>query len=224
MKPIKLFQVFFIITICSLQVQAENKVTLFAESDSKQIQFAVGELQNVITGKGLKSVELTVSKTTQINNDEFSIILLNISDKSGSQLLKGLKVDKINELKEEGFIVHKSGKNKNNIWVLGKDEAGTMYGGLEVAEIIKVKGIDAVQNQFQNPYMKVRGTKYNIPLDMRSPTYTEPSDAAQNNMAEMWSFEFWKEYIDNLARYRYNLISLWNLHPFPSLVNVPEYP
>jgi hypothetical protein len=99
-----------------------------------------------------------------------------------------------------------------------------MSGGLEVAENIKVKGIDAVQNQFQKPYMKVRGTKYNIPLDMRSPTYTEPSDAAQNNMAEMWSFEFWKEYIDNLARYRYNLISLWNLHPFPSMVKVPEYP
>jgi len=150
--------------------------------------------------------------------------LLNISDKAGSQLLKGLKVDKINELKEEGFIVHKSGKNKNNLWVLGKDEAGTMYGGLEVAEIIKVKGIDAVQNQFQNPYMKVRGTKYNIPLDMRTPTYTEPSDAAQKNMAEMWNFEFWKEYIDNLARYRYNLISLWNMHPFPSMVKVPEYP
>ncbi len=224
MKPIKLFQVFFIITICSLQVQAENKVTLFADSDSKQIQFAVSELQNVFTGKGQKSVVMPVSKTNQFNNDEYSIVLLNVSSKTGSQLLKGLKVDKINELKEEGFIVHKSGKNKNNIWVLGKDEAGTMYGGLEVAEIIKVKGIDAVQNQLQNPYMKVRGTKYNIPLDMRTPTYTEPSDAAQKNMAEMWSFEFWKEYIDNLARYRYNLISLWNMHPFPSMVKVPEYP
>lgn len=224
MKPIKLFQVFFIITIFSLQVKAENKVTLFAGSDSKQIQFAVDELQNGLTGKGLKSVELPLSKTSQINNDEYSIVLLNISDKASSQLLKGLKVDKINELKEEGFIVHKSGKNKKNLWILGKDEAGTMYGGLEVAEIIKVKGIDAVQNQLQNPYMKVRGTKYNIPLDMRTPTYTEPSDAAQKNMAEMWSFEFWKEYIDNLARYRYNLISLWNMHPFPSMVKVPEYP
>ena len=207
-----------------MQVHAQSKVALFADSDSKQIQFAVDELQNGLNEKGLKSVIMPVSKTIQLNNEEYSIVLLNISDKAGSQLLKGLKVDKINELKEEGFIVHKSGKNKNNLWVLGKDEAGTMYGGLEVAEIIKVKGIDAVQNQFQNPYMKVRGTKYNIPLDMRTPTYTEPSDAAQKNMAEMWNFEFWKEYIDNLARYRYNLISLWNMHPFPSMVKVPEYP
>ena len=207
-----------------MQVHAQSKVALFADSDSKQIQFAVDELQNGLNEKGLKSVIMPVSKTGQLNDDEYSIVLLNISDKAGSQLLKGLKVDKINELKEEGFIVYKSGKNKKNVWVLGKDEAGTMYGGLEVAEIIKVKGIDAVQNQFQNPYMKVRGTKYNIPLDMRTPTYTEPSDAAQKNMAEMWNFEFWKEYIDNLARYRYNLISLWNMHPFPSMVKVPEYP
>jgi hypothetical protein len=107
---------------------------------------------------------------------------------------------------------------------LGYDDAGTMYGGLELAEIIKVKGIGAVKNQLQNPYMKVRGTKFNIPLDMRSPTYTEPSDAAQKNMDEMWDFGFWKEYIDNLARYRYNLISLWNMHPFPSMVKVPDYP
>jgi hypothetical protein len=40
----------------------------------------------------------------------------------------------------------------------------------------------------------------------------------------MWNFDFWKEYIDNLARYRYNYISLWSLHPFPSLVRVPDYP
>ena len=70
-----------------------------------------------------------------------------------------------------------------------------------------IRGIDAIENQLQNPYMKVRGTKFNIPLDVRTPTYTEPSDAAQNNMAEMWNFEFWKDYIDNLARYRYNTIS-----------------
>jgi hypothetical protein len=115
-------------------------------------------------------------------------------------------------------------KTEKTVWVLGKDDAGVMYGGLEVAEIIQVQGIDAIENQLQNPYMKVRGTKFNIPLDVRTPTYTEPSDAAQNNMAEMWNFEFWKEYIDNLARYRYNLISLWNMHPFPSMVKVPEYP
>jgi hypothetical protein len=39
----------------------------------------------------------------------------------------------------------------------------------------------------------------------------------------MWSFDFWKEYIDNMARYRFNYISLWSLQPFPSLVKTPGY-
>lgn len=75
----------------------------------------------------------------------------------------------------------------------------------------------------RNPYMEMRGTKHNIPLDVRTPSYTDPSDAAQMNIVEMWSFDFWTEYIDNLAKHRYNYVSLWSLHPFPSMVKVPGY-
>ena len=109
-------------------------------------------------------------------------------------------------------------------WIIGADPAGTMYGGLEFAEVVRVAGLEAVKDVDQNPYMAMRGTKFNIPLDVRTPSYTDVCDAAQNNIAEMWSFAFWKEYIDTLARYRFNYISCWNLHPFPSLVQVPEYP
>src|SRR5512133_3314036 len=35
---------------------------------------------------------------------------------------------------------------------------------------------------------------------------------------------FWREFLDEIARHRYNVLSLWNLHPFPSMVRVPEYP
>ena len=40
----------------------------------------------------------------------------------------------------------------------------------------------------------------------------------------MWSMDFWREFFDEMARDRYNVLSLWSLHPFPSLVKVPEYP
>ena len=99
-----------------------------------------------------------------------------------------------------------------------------MYGGLELAEVIRIAGLQAVEDVDQNPYMAMRGTKFNIPLDARTPSYTDVCDAAQQNIGEMWSFAFWKDYIDTLARYRFNFISCWSLHPFPSLVQVPEYP
>lgn len=224
MKPIKLFLTVGLFTLFGLSLQAKNNVRLFADNESKPIQFTVDEIKNALSEKGQEAVVLSVSELNQLEDGEYTIVLLNIGNKAGLRILKGMEVDKIDELKNEGFIVHKSGDSEKDIWIIGRDDAGVMYGGFEVAEIIKVRGIDAIINQFQNPYMKVRGTKFNIPLDVRTPTYTEPSDAAQKNMAEMWSFDFWKDYIDNLARYRYNTISLWNMHPFPSMVKVPEYP
>ena len=224
MKSLNFSQVVFLFLFFSLPSQAKSNIRLFANNDSKQIQFAVGEIQTSLYEKGQESVVRPVSQISQLKDDEHNIVLLNIGDKANLQLLDAFEINDIKKLKSEGFIIHKSKGNSKTIWIAGKDDAGVMYGGLEVAEIIQVRGIDAIQNQLQNPYMKVRGTKFNIPLDVRTPTYTEPSDAAQNNMAEMWNFEFWKEYIDNLARFRYNTISLWNMHPFPSMVKVPEYP
>ena len=60
--------------------------------------------------------------------------------------------------------------------------------------------------------------------DLRTPSYSDSSDAAQANIPEMWEREFWRTYLDELARHRYNVLSLWSLHPFPSLVKVPEFP
>ena len=36
--------------------------------------------------------------------------------------------------------------------------------------------------------------------------------------------DFWTEFLDRMAENRYNLLSLWTLSPFPSLVQIPEYP
>jgi hypothetical protein len=99
-----------------------------------------------------------------------------------------------------------------------------MYGGLELAEQIRIRGVDGVVDTQRNPYLPMRGTKFNIPLDLRNPSYSDMSDSAQENIATVWDFEFWREYLDALARDRYNFVSLWNLHPFPSMVKVPEYP
>ena len=105
-----------------------------------------------------------------------------------------------------------------------RDAAGAMYGGLDLAEAIRLGTLDTLAAADHSPYIEKRGIKFNIPLDARTPSYSDNSDAAQNNIAEMWSLDFWHEFIDEMARHRYNVLSLWSLHPFPSLVKVPEYP
>ncbi len=124
-------------------------------------------------------------------------------------------------LQAEGYSIRNDG---SILEVSAIDTAGLMYGGLELAEQIRLFGSTEIKGTIRNPYMEMRGTKFNIPLDVRTPSYSHASDAAQKNLPHMWDFEFWKAYIDALARYRYNFISLWSLHPFPSLVKVPDYP
>jgi len=127
-------------------------------------------------------------------------------------------------LKAEGFDlqVEQSGRAQL-IAVLGSDPGGVMYGGLELAEQIRLGGLESVQPLTREPHFGMRGVKFNLPLDVRTPSYSDMSDSGQANIATVWDFEFWREFLDRLARHRYNYVSLWNLHPFPSLVRVPGY-
>ena len=184
-----------IVMACSIQ---NKTITISTEADDAEILFAIEELTAVLEEKGIVAREVA---------DDADIAFRIQPGTEG--------------LKSEGFIIKKSGKA---IQVIGTDAAGAMYGGLELAEQVKLSGLEGVDEMTRNPYMEMRGTKFNIPLDVRTPSYTDVCDAAQHNIPEMWSFDFWKEYIDNLARYRYNYVSLWSLHPFPSLVRVPDYP
>ena len=108
--------------------------------------------------------------------------------------------------------------------VTGGDGAGAMYGGLDVAEAVQTGTLGALKEGVRKPFIAQRGLKFNIPLDLRTPSYSDNSDSFQANIPEVWSESFWREFLDQMALHRFNVLSLWNLHPFPSLVQSPEYP
>ena len=112
----------------------------------------------------------------------------------------------------------------SDVRVIGADPAGAMYGGLEVAEAIRLGTLDTLPKTTHSPYVARRGLKFNLPLDLRTPSYSDCGDSFQANIPEVWSMEFWREFLNEMARNRYNVLTLWSLHPFPSLVKVPEYP
>ena len=111
-----------------------------------------------------------------------------------------------------------------HVTVTGGTAVGAMYGGLDIAEAIRTGTLDSLKDSVHSPHIAQRGLKLNIPLDVRTPSYTDPSDAAQANIPEVWSMDFWREFLNDMARHRYNVLSLWSLNPFPSIVKVPEFP
>lgn len=108
------------------------------------------------------------------------------------------------------------------IKVFGGDANGLMYGGLTVAEQIEIaQKVTATEGK---PSIERRGIKFNIPLDARTPSYDDSGDAAQKNIGEMWNRAFWTEFLDDMAIHRYNVLTLWNPHPFPSMIKLTDYP
>jgi len=199
-------------------------VSLLVDDKIPQAVFAAEDIQAALKVRGHSVKQLRLTQFSQVT-DGVRIVLSLSSNEDVIRAMKPEGARLPGTLKSEGYSIRRSSKAGGTAyWAVGVDAGGVMYGGLELAEVIRVNGLDGIKDVEHNPYMAMRGTKFNIPLDVRTPSYTDVCDAAQNNIAEMWSFDFWKDYIDNLARYRYNYISLWSLHPFPSLVKVPDYP
>lgn len=116
-----------------------------------------------------------------------------------------------------------TGKQKS-IYILAGETIGAMYGALDIAEAISCNALDKLSESDNTPYLINRGIKYNIPLDLRTPSYSDPGDAHQQNIKDTWSLDFWQSFFDEMAIHRYNVMTWWSLQPFPSMVKVPEFP
>jgi hypothetical protein len=199
---------------------------VIVEQESPQLRFAIGDIETALRGAKFEIRRDARELLRTRASGKRVLVQFWTSRSTGvieSALIDLKPVPK--DIGAEGFSLRriKTG-DELQLHVFANDAAGAMYGGLELAEQIRTRGIDQVTDTDRNPYMPLRGTKFNIPLDLRSPSYTDMSDSAQSNIDTVWDFEFWRAYLDQLARDRYNQVSLWNLHPFPSLVKVPSYP
>lgn len=126
------------------------------------------------------------------------------------------------ELKPQEYQILDVTDNKINFSVC--EESGAMYALLDLARKIE-NGykIKSIEKRKHTPYIEQRGIKFNLPLDARTPSYSDSGDSAQENILNMWDKEFWIRFLDKMAEYKYNTLSLWSLHPFPSMVKVPGY-
>lgn len=119
----------------------------------------------------------------------------------------------------QGYRRHVAG-DKVTFYV--SDDAGAMYGILDLHDTLELQL--PLVDQEVTPYLENRGLKFNIPLDARTPSYSDASTSAVKNIPHMWEMSFWHAFLDRMAENRYNVLSLWSLSPFPSLVRIPEFP
>jgi hypothetical protein len=210
-------------------VFAQSQATIVRDKSSPPLVFAAAEIDAALTKRGFTVTQIEPGALAR-QTGPVQVVLTTVEAKLAGQ-------PSVTGLSAQGYALRppsrtltgtsaSAGKQAvSRWWVIGADAAGAMYGGLDIAEAIEIAGnLDAVADREINPRIAKRGIKFNIPLDARTPSYSDDSTSAQANIGEMWDMRFWTEFLDEMARRRYNLLSLWSLSPFPSLVKVPEYP
>ena len=193
----RLFVVILLVCVASCGL-AGQKVAITGMSNDPMVAFAVGDIQTALRGTGC---------TLASSNADVRIVFDTFELGMGPQ----------------SFRIRREGKQV--IRVVGGDSLGAMYGGLELAEMITLGGgLDGIEEKARKPYLFRRGIKLNIPLDARGPSYDDTGTSAEENIIHMWDWNFWEDYLNTLARNRYNVLTLWTTHPYPGWVKLPKYP
>ena len=213
---------FLYVSFANLLAVSPTQIVIVNTSREGPVSFAVEEITSAGKEAGLKVSVQRQSRTVADNT--VLIHLLSSIDASGKETVAN-RLQEMQYRTEESYSIRsKQEKNSLIIWVLATDAVGAMYGGLDIAEIIRNNQLDSIKDLDQKPHIANRGIKFNLPLDLRSPSYSDVSDAFQQNIPVIWDMDFWKKQFDEMARNRYNTITLWTLNAFPSMVKVPEFP
>ena len=204
----------------------DSTTTIYYDTSEASIVFAAVELEKTLLKKGsLVSLKPLNKITSKLEGNYFVIAK---SDESIKTKLNHFGGKSFGKLVEQAYALRVVSTNKSKgYWVLGGDRIGAMYGGIHLGELVKANLLTTLKDEEHQPYIAKRGLKFNIPLDIRQPSLGEnwkDSNSTQSNVANMWDIQYWTEYLDVLARQRYNVLSLWSKHPFPSFVKLKDYP
>lgn len=205
---------------------ANDSIRVFYNQNMPQHEFAANDIKTALETKRF-TVELKDLSTLTDRFEGKKIVIALASNTQITKMLTSQGGSDSGNPGEQAFALRTSTKPDLSYWVIGGDDTGAMYGGLQIAENINFDGFAKIYNEEDSPYLKNRGIKFNIPLDKKSPTYYYSTEGTSHELAieHVWDMSFWTTWFDEMARHRYNVLSLWSPHPFTSMLNMEdEYP
>jgi len=200
-------------------------VTVFYDKALPSVTFAVGDIKQAATKKGLTVDEKGLSELNGSIAGKKIVIALS-SDAAVTTLLAAQGGSTPGTLGSQAYAMRTTSTPDKSYWVIGGDTTGAMYGGLQIAEYLNFRGFNGIYTEDETPRIKERGVKINIPYDYRSPTYFNNTNGSAHRAAieQVWDMKFWTTWFDEMARHRYNALSMWSCHPYTSMIKMPDYP
>ncbi|MFB6120303.1 MAG: hypothetical protein ABEJ68_04210 [Halobacteriaceae archaeon] len=186
-------------------------VTLAYDTAAAQLAFACDELRESL------AADLRVRDLTAGAGDADVVVTAGEAVPDWVREAAGAPAD----VPSEGFRYEPVERGGDSVLaVVGGDATGAMYGVLDLAEQCRMRdGLANVEATASSPTVGFRAVKFNLPW---SPYHGgEQADLQRGTCRDR---DFWAAYLDQLARARFNALTLWNLHPFPFMVRLDDYP
>ncbi|MFC1761121.1 hypothetical protein ACFL6U_03475 [Planctomycetota bacterium] len=198
------------------------KADVYCDMHEKAILFSAEDLVTILDKTRTTATLKPLSSLTDEPQGTYFVIAQNRPDLRAKLAVAGGKA--VGTMGEQDYALRKTGtKNTKGYWALGGDRIGAMYGGIHIGEIVASGLLANFQDEDKSPYIPKRGLKCNLPMDNRTPSFDDGGASANTNRENVWEIDYWKEFFDTIAKQRYNVLSIWIRHPFPSIVKVPGY-
>jgi len=174
-----------------------KEITVEADTNSRLIRYGLLQLDKEITASGNK------------------LVINPLFDKSNRA---DIMISTEKDIALEGYSIKLFEKK---IMVSGGDEKGAMYGLLEIAEQLRYNGgkLSKITAKKEEPQLGFRGIKFNLPFM----AYRSALSSTQQDFV-IRDPNFWESFLDMMANNRYNVLSLWSMHPFHYMIRPRNYP
>ncbi|MCW3089449.1 MAG: hypothetical protein JWP81_518 [Ferruginibacter sp.] len=165
------------------------------------------DLSNPPIAFGVSHIEDAFKKAGQaIGKNE-----LTSTNKNAAILIQVINPGNSSSLQKEGYEI--AYKNKQLV-ISAIDATGAMYGSMDVAEQLRMgKTIQNIIARKVSPHFAARALKFNLPWS--SYRVGPAMDLHQDVCRDL---KFWQQFINQMADNRFNILSLWNVHPFSFMV------
>ena len=197
---------------------------VFFDPSVEQIKFAAGDVKAALE-KSKFTVEMLPLTALNASYPNKKVVVALASNIAVTAALAAQGGNKVTGLGEQAYALRTTETPQRSYWALGGDANGAMYGGLQIAENINFNQFTGTHGNEESPAILKRGIKLNLPFDKESGTYGKANASGANNaILNVWDMTFWTTWLDEMARNRYNVLSVWNNHPFTSMIKLPDYP
>jgi hypothetical protein len=195
--------------LCHPAAAAEFVVA--AAGGSPEVEFALQRLERAMPGARL------VRKAVESAPEADVVVLQSSAQAAGAGLGRVYSTDP----GPEGFrTVRVSRRTGTTLVVAGGDVRGAMYGVLDTAEQVGLRGgLEKVPQRTVRPRFPFRAIKFNLPWM----SYRQ-GEALQLHRETCRDLKFWQGFLDMMAENRFNTLTLWNLHPFPYMIRPQNFP